>query len=50
MQGEHICQIYSSPFFRTVQTAQQVASCLKENVTIRIEDGLAEGMLTRVHL
>lgn len=47
LQGEHIQQIYSSPFFRTVQTAQEVASCIGDNVTIRIEDGLAEGMLTR---
>ncbi|KAA6426873.1 MAG: hypothetical protein FRX49_03198 [Trebouxia sp. A1-2] len=46
--GENIQQIYSSPFFRTVQTAQEVASCIGDNVTIRIEDGLAEGMLTRL--
>ncbi|DBA95172.1 TPA: hypothetical protein ACH3X1_015723 [Trebouxia sp. C0004] len=48
LKGEHIQQIYSSPFFRTVQTAQEVASCIGDNVTIRIEDGLAEGMLTRL--
>ena len=46
-QGENIRQIYSSPFLRTVQTAQQVANCLKGDVTICVEDGLAEGMLTR---
>ena len=50
LQGEHIQQIYSSPFFRTVQTAQEVASCIGDNVTIRIEDGLAEGMLTRKYI
>ena len=50
LQGENIQQIYSSPFFRTVQTAQEVASCIGDNVTIRIEDGLAEGMLTRKYI
>ena len=49
-QGEDIRYIYSSPFFRTVQTAQQVAHCLKAKVTICIEDGLAEGMLTRTRV
>lgn len=50
LQGEHIQQIYSSPFFRTVQTAQEVASCIGDKVTIRVEDGLAEGMLTRKYI
>ncbi|KAL3132092.1 hypothetical protein ABBQ32_008702 [Trebouxia sp. C0010 RCD-2024] len=48
LQAEDIRQIYSSPFLRTVQTAQEVAGCLRGDISICIEAGLAEGMLTRL--
>jgi len=38
--GENIGHIFSSPFLRTVQTANQVAECL--DLPIKLESGLSE--------
>ncbi len=40
LRAENITHIFASPFFRTVQTAHQVAEVL--NLPIKIESGLSE--------